>query len=153
MRNGGQNGGAFGGNIGQIGPGWQGDGRRIDGSNFDPQSARDTTTPAQAEQAYNDLMRDLSRLRASTGDDKDLAREYQQLVKQAQQLDPKKWGNNAQLSEVINGQILTAIDQMELLLRRKLDANDGSVRSANPRNTPPGYANAVAEYYKRLSKQ
>ena len=98
-------------------------------------------------------MRDLSRLRGSMADDKDLAREYQQLVKQAQQLDPKKWGNDALLSKVISGQILTAIDQVELLLRRKLDANDGSVRSANPRNTPPGYADAVAEYYKRLSKQ
>jgi hypothetical protein len=114
-----------------------------------PQSA---PTLAQAEQAYNDLMRDLSRLRGSTGNDKDLSREFQQLVKQAQQLDPKKWGDSARLSGVINGQILTAIDQVELLLRRKLDA-DGSVRSASPRNTPPGYANAVAEYYKRLSKQ
>jgi len=74
-------------------------------------------------------------------------------MRQVQQLNPNKWGNNAQLSEVINGQVLTAIDQVELLLRRKLDANDGSVRSASPRNIPPGYANAVAEYNKRLSKQ
>jgi len=152
---GGNNAGAFGGANGPLtGNGWQGDSRRIDGTNFDnPQSARNTPTPAQAEQAYNDLMRDLSRLRAATGNDKDLAREYQQLVAQAQQLDPKKWGNSGQLSEVISGQVLTAIDQVELLLRRKLDANDGSVRSASPRNAPPGYANAVAEYYKRLSKQ
>jgi hypothetical protein len=48
---------------------------------------------------------------------------------------------------------MPAIDQMELLLRRKLGANDGSIRSVNPRNIPPGYAAAVAEYTKRLSKQ
>jgi hypothetical protein len=98
-------------------------------------------------------MRDLARLRASVADDKDAMREYNQLVQQAQRLDPKKWGDNGQLNSVIGSQMANSIDQVELLLRRKLDANDGSVRSANPRNTPPGYANAVAEYYKRLSKQ
>ena len=30
---------------------------------------------------------------------------------------------------------------------------DGSVRSTSPRNIPPGYDSAVAEYTKRLSKQ
>lgn len=153
QRNGGQYNGGFGGNIGQLnGPGTLGE-RRIDGQGADPQSSRETLTPRQAEQAYNDLIRDLGRLRNAMGDDKDLNREYQQTLKQVQQLNPNKWGNNAQLSEVINGQVLTAIDQVELLLRRKLDANDGSVRSASPRNIPPGYANAVAEYNKRLSKQ
>jgi hypothetical protein len=131
-----------------------GDNRRIDGTNLtDPQTAEGRPTPAQNEAAYNDLMRDLSRLRAGVTDDKDLSREYQQLLQQARQLDPKKWTGNAQLSDVINGQLLSAIDQVELMLRRKMDANDGSVRSANPRNAPPGYADAVAEYYKRLSKQ
>jgi hypothetical protein len=123
------NGGMGGSNGPLMGSGFQGDPRRLDGMGMEnPQPA---PTRAQADQAYNDLMRDLG---------------------QAQQLDPKKWGDSARLSGVINGQILTAIDQVELLLRRKLDA-DGSVRSASPRNTPPGYANAVAEYYKRLSKQ
>jgi hypothetical protein len=137
-----------------MGPGTQGDNRQLEGGTADnPQSSRDATTPAQAEQAYAELMRDLGRLRGSMADDKDLAREYQQLVRQAQQLDPKKWGSNPQLSQVINGQVLTAIDQVELLLRRKLDANDGSVRSSSPRHIPPGYADAVAEYNRRLSKQ
>lgn len=53
---------------------------------------------------------------------------------------------------MINGQVLTAIDEVELMLRRKMNANDGSVRSSNPRNVPPGYADAVAEYNRRLSK-
>jgi hypothetical protein len=138
-------------NGGQLrGDPWQGDPRRIDGANSgDPQS---TPTPAQAEAAYADLLRDLQRLRGSVADDKDAAREYGQLVRQAQELDPKRWASNPQLAEVINGQILQAVDQIELVLRRKIDASDSSVRSANPRNTPPGYADAVAEYYKRLSK-
>lgn len=97
-------------------------------------------------------MRELQRLRSTLGNDKDLTGQYQDLVKQAQQLDPKRVGNDPQLSAVINGQVMTAIDEVELLLRRKINANDGSVRSASPRNAPPGYADAVAEYYKRLSK-
>ena len=98
-------------------------------------------------------MRDIGRLRNDVSGDRDLAKEYQELARQAQQLDPKRWATNGQLDQVINGQVMPAIDQLELLLRRKLDANDGSVRSTSPRNTPPGYASAVAEYYKRLSKQ
>ena len=74
-------------------------------------------------------------------------------MRDAQALNPRNLTNNPRLAETINSQLLSAIDQVELLLRRKLDSNDGSVRSATPRNTPPGYANAVAEYYKRLSKQ
>ncbi len=129
----------------------EGDNRRIEG-NANPNPASQNETPAQREAAYGELMRDLARLRGSIGDDKALNGEYQQLVRQAQQLDPKRLGTNPQLAQVINSQVLTAIDEVELLLRRKIEASDGSVRSANPRNAPPGYANAVAEYYKRLSK-
>ena len=52
-----------------------------------------------------------------------------------------------------------AIDHIGFMVKgleaycKKLEASDGSVRSVSPRNTPPGYADAVAEYYKRLSKQ
>jgi hypothetical protein len=99
------------------------------------------------------MMRDLQRLRGQVADDKDLAREYQQLARQVQELDPKRWANAGQLADVINGQMLSAIDQIELLLRRKIDANDASVRSASPDKIPPGYADAVAEYRRRLSRQ
>jgi hypothetical protein len=137
-----------------IGPGWQGDGRRLDQPNTgDLQTGPVNPSPAQSEAAYGELMRDLARLRGAVADDKDAAKEYGELVKQAQQLDPKRWATNGQLTDTINAQMANAIDEVELLIRRKLDANDGSVRSPNPRNTPPGYANAVAEYYKRLSKQ
>jgi hypothetical protein len=110
-------------------------------------------SPAQSEAAYSELMRDLGRLRGAASDDKQLAKEYQQLVQEAQKLDPKRWATNGQLTDVINGQLANAIDEVELLLRRKLDANDGSVRSATPSKAPPGYAEAYREYTKRLSQQ
>jgi hypothetical protein len=61
--------------------------------------------------------------------------------------------NDPQLGAVIGAQALSEIDEVELVLRRKLAAGDGSVRSTTPRNIPPGYADSVAEYTKRLSKQ
>ena len=105
------------------------------------------------EQAYSDLMRDIGRLRGAVTDDKDLTREYQDLVRRAQELDPRHMSNDPQLGSVIGAQALSEIDEVELVLRKKLAQGDGSVRSTSPRNTPPGYADAVAEYYKRLSKQ
>ena len=98
-------------------------------------------------------MRDIGRLRNSVTDDKDLAREFQDLMRRAQQLDPRHMNNDPQLSEVIGAQAFSEIDEVELVLRRKLAEGDGSVRSTTPRNTPPGYADSVAEYYKRLSQQ
>jgi hypothetical protein len=145
--NAGNRGGAYGGAWdGRNGPWNNGpdSGAAWDGKNVDPQ------------QAYNDVMRDIGRLRAMAGpaaDDKDIARQLQDLQKRAQDLDPKHWTNQGQLDSVVGAQVLSEVDQLELVLRRKLQATDGSVRSANPRNTPPGYADAVAEYYKRLSKQ
>ncbi len=108
------------------------------------------TTP---EQAYSDLMRDIGRLRGSVIDDKDLNREYQDLVRRAQELDPRHMNNDPQLGAVIGAQALSEIDELELVLRKKLAQGDGSVRSTSPRNIPPGYDAAVAEYTKRLSKQ
>jgi hypothetical protein len=91
-------------------------------------------------------------MRPNIGNDRDLAREYQQLLERARQLDPSRWATTPQLAEVINNQVLSEIDEVELMLRRKAQANDGSVRGTNPRNSPPGYADAVAEYYRKLSK-
>jgi len=105
------------------------------------------------EQAYSDLMRDIGRLRNAVIDDKDLNREYQDLVRRAQELDPRHMTNDPQLGSVIGAQALSEIDELELVLRKKLAAGDGSVRSTSPRNIPPGYDAAVAEYTKRLSKQ
>lgn len=112
-----------------------------------------TLPPVSPEAAYNDLMRDIGRLRSSVTDDKDLAREFQDLMRRAQQLDPRHMNNDAQLGEVIGAQALSQIDEVEYLLRRKLAESDGSVRSTSPRTIPPGYADAVAEYTKRLSQQ
>jgi len=49
---------------------------------------------------------------------------------------------------------LDNMDQVELELRRLADAQQtGSVRSGASQPIPPGYADAVAEYFRRLAAQ
>jgi hypothetical protein len=109
-----------------------------------PQAGSAIPTPAQAQVDYDNLVRDLGRLRSEIAGDRDLAREYQQLLERARQLDPNRWATTPQLAEVINNQVLSEIDEVEPMLRSKAQANDSSVRGANPRNSPPGYADAIA---------
>jgi hypothetical protein len=50
------------------------------------------------------------------------------------------------------GDLRVRLEQIELELRRKLETGDGQVRIGPGDTPPPGYADAVAEYFRRLSK-
>ena len=106
-----------------------------------------------SEGAFRDVVRGLDRLRAAAGNDQELQREIQDLERRAMQLDPKHRTNDPRLQGIIQAQVLTGVEQIELMLRKKLDSTRNSIRSNHPANMPPGYSQAVAEYYKRLSKQ
>ena len=55
--------------------------------------------------------------------------------------------------EQLRTQVLSGLEQIELQIRRKLDdQNVGQVRSGAPNRVPPGYAESVAEYFRRLSQ-
>jgi hypothetical protein len=58
------------------------------------------------------------------------------------------------LAERIQATLLSGIEQVEMELRRKVEdtAGNGSVRSSGSETVPPAYADAVAEYFRRLSK-
>ena len=50
-------------------------------------------------------------------------------------------------------QALSALARLEILLRRKIEEKQsGQARSSAGDRVPPGYAGAVAEYFRRLSK-
>ncbi len=68
-------------------------------------------------------------------------------------LDPQLSPGNAHLMDLIQSQMLTGIEQIELQLRRQLDDQGGAVRSGSAEPVPQGYADAVAEYFRRLSKE
>ena len=55
--------------------------------------------------------------------------------------------------EKLHTQVLNDVDKLELQLRRNADdTQPGQVRTSKPQVVPPGYDNAVAEYYRRLGK-
>ena len=55
--------------------------------------------------------------------------------------------------EELHTKVLNDVDKLELQLRRDPNtAQAGQVRRATPPSVPPGYEDAVAEYYRRLGK-
>ncbi|HTT65299.1 MAG TPA: hypothetical protein VMG35_25800 [Bryobacteraceae bacterium] len=68
-------------------------------------------------------------------------------------LDPRLAPGNPELMSRIEAQMMTGVEQIELQLRRLLNDEGGAVRSGAAEPVPQGYADAVAEYFRRLSKQ
>ena len=61
--------------------------------------------------------------------------------------------NDAELSQRIGREIIPQMERLELELRRQLDEkNADQVRSAGSEHLPPGYSDAIAEYFRKLSK-
>ena len=62
--------------------------------------------------------------------------------------------NDAELSQRINREVIPQMERLELELRRQLDEkNADQVRSAGAEHVPAGYSDAIAEYYRKLSKK
>jgi hypothetical protein len=54
----------------------------------------------------------------------------------------------------LRGEILPGLQQLELRLRKDADpVAAGAIRGAQPAKASPAYADAVAEYYRRLSRE
>jgi len=70
-------------------------------------------------------------------------------------LNPYTYGNDPLLAERINQALLGNVQQIEMELRRKVEEANGtgSVRSPGNEKVPPGYADKVAEYYRKLSNK
>ena len=107
---------------------------------------------AAVEQAYRQGVRDLQQLRQALQDSPDMAREVEETLREVQRFDPSKTPGNPALIDQILTQVLPNIEQLELQLRRKLEGKDGQVRSSAAERIPQGYGDAVAEYFRRLSK-
>ena len=84
----------------------------------------------------------------------DMASDVQNMLRQMQQLDPYQFPNHPELVDQIISKLVGGVEGVELQLRRMTDdKNGGNVRSATGETVPPGYAEAVAEYFRRLSKK
>ena len=103
--------------------------------------------------AYRDSMAELNQLRQSLKDDPESQRQVQELIREMQRLDPSRFPGNPAMVEELYNRVLGDVDKLELRLHRDSDAKQlGQVRNAESQPVPPGYEDAVAEYFRRLSK-
>ncbi len=110
--------------------------------------------PSMVENTYRETLRDLGRMRENLGDNPDIARDVQDLMRDMQRIDPRRFGQDPLLAERINSQVVNGLEQIELELRRKVEEQQGgNVRSGASEPAPPGYANSIAEYFRKLSKE
>jgi hypothetical protein len=149
---------------GEQGGGQEGGGQRSGGPVFSAMNRGDLRPPAGGAEPrpgsaadlarfHRGAMRDLSGLRQSLQDDPEARRALEGLIREMQRLDPGRFPGNAGLLEQMYAQSLPALQQLEVQLRRRLDEKrQDQVRIGAPEKAPPGYADAVAEYFRRLSK-
>jgi hypothetical protein len=101
------------------------------------------------EQGYRESLRDLNQLRDFVRTHPELSDDYLQLM---HALNPAAQ-NDAELSGRIGREVLPEMERLELELRRKLDEkNADQVRSAGSETIPQGYSDAIADYFRKLSK-
>ncbi len=101
----------------------------------------------------SDAIRDLSQARQRLqGTDPDASKEALRLMQKLQGLNMAN-ANDKELADRISREILPELERLELQLRRELDdKNAGQVRTGGADQVPTGYADAVAEYFRKLSK-
>jgi hypothetical protein len=118
-----------------------------------PSPASPDTTPVPPERAYREGVAELDRLRQEVKDDPEALRQVQELIREMQRLDPSRFPGNPALVEQLHDQVLGDVDKLELQLRRNLDSKQaGQVRGTDSLPVPAGYEDAVADYFRRLSK-
>ena len=106
--------------------------------------------PIPIEQAYRESLRDLNQIRDFVRQNPDVAGDYSNL---SRALNPAFVSNDAELSNRLSHEVLPEMERLELDLRRKLEEkNSDQVGSAGSETVPPGYSDAVADYFRKLSK-
>jgi len=114
--------------------------------------------PANVERTLREGVRDPGQLEQMLRGNRDIPREFsrdvQDLLREMQGIDPKRLRTAPERMEQIVDQLVGGVEQIELQLRRLADdQQSGSVRSGTSQPPPPGYTEAVAEYFRRLAKQ
>jgi hypothetical protein len=104
------------------------------------------------DRAYQAAMQELNDLRNAVKDQPGPLSDISELKSELQRLDPKRFpGNPAMLNE-LHTQVAATVDKLELQLQREADdQKPGQIRSGDSQPVPAGYADAVAQYFRKLS--
>ncbi|GIU78157.1 MAG: hypothetical protein KatS3mg005_1395 [Bryobacteraceae bacterium] len=127
---------------------WRGDYSALNDGSLQPDWSR---SGDGGRGAWNEAMRQLRQLREEAAVSDETQAEIEQLLRRMQQLDPARFGSPL-LSSRIENEFLPQLEQVELRLRKELSEQSGAPRAAPSAKAPPGYAEAVAEYFRRLSR-
>lgn len=134
---------------------WRGDAMNRGGRQVpSPEEGARPLDPAAASRIYRDSVEELAALRrALSQDNPAAAADIQALLQELAGIDPTRFPGNPALLERIRTQVLPALENLELRLREQTpEGKPGEVRHAAAEQAPPGYADAVADYFRRLSE-
>ena len=107
---------------------------------FDPQRAIQAAT------------RELNDMRQMFKDNPDLTRQLADVEREISRLAVGDI-SSAELQNRLNREVLPNLESLEVQLRRQVEQQNGDqVRSGSTDKVPAGYADAVAEYFRKLSK-
>jgi hypothetical protein len=109
-----------------------------------------STNPADTERDFNQNMSDLSQLRQMVQGDAETAKDVADLTRMMRNLDPRRFPGNPAEVERLHQELLNTVGRLELQLQR--DGISSDARTGKAYIVPPGYRDAVAEYYKNLSQ-
>lgn len=142
----------FGGNIG--GGRYNGGGPGSYGR-FQPEGIFEPNGGLGANDAGNmvrDAQAQMNDLRDRVQGDPDLSRDVQDLSRELSRLNVGSTAS-AELEARIAREILPKLEALEVQLRRSsAEMESGQVRSGGADRVPAGYTDAVAEYFRKLSK-
>ena len=108
--------------------------------------------PADPERTFQQGLAELNQLHHLAQNDPAALKEVQELAREMQRLDPRRFPGNPAMVEQLHTEVLSGVDKLELQLRHDADDQPGQVRTSKDSAVPPGYEEAVADYYRRLSK-
>ena len=106
--------------------------------------------PADTERSFEQNMSGLNQLRQMVQGDPQTAKDVAELTRLMRNLDPRRFPGNPAEVERMHQELLNTVGRLELQLQR--DGISSDARTGKPYTVPAGYQDAVAEYYKRLSK-
>ena len=147
-------GGPFGGSRGG-GPhtGWAGDASNRGDWRLSPGRL---PNPGDIDRAFREGRGELSQIERGLQSDPDFARDVEALRKEMRDLGnvAQRFPGNPALLSREQQALLNHVQQLELLLRRKLEEKQGAqVRAQTDQPVPENYRKAVAEYFRRLSRE
>jgi hypothetical protein len=122
-------------------------------SSRNPAAPQIGPNPADTQRFIQQGMSELSQLRQDTKGDAAAQKEINDLEKEMQNLDPARFPGNPAMVEELHAKVLNDVDKLELQLRRSPNSSQsGQARTSGQPPVPPGYEDAVADYYRRLGK-